>query len=227
MKRIATSMALLIILLGCMAQGGGRGILEFSAGPSFPYGEFSYSQTDYAGSGYAKNGIIMALTFQYRLKAQLGLVAMISGNILGVDESSLAQKYWQPGFAYDWAVESTHWLSIAYLGGLDILLPIYRSDFYFRLLGGLANTRLPGLKGSAYNFQREANSDIAAAWSIGAGLRYQDFEKLTLSFGFDFFVTHPVLDEQWTSDIPSSGSGKIFQNIVIFNVTAGLGFRIF
>ena len=104
---------------------------------------------------------------------------------------------------------------------------MYWSDFYFRLLGGFASTRLPGLSGSAYNFQREVTKDIAAAWSIGVGLNYQSFEKVTLSIGFHFFVTNPVLDELWASDVPPPGSGKIFQNIVIFNLTAGLGLRIF
>jgi len=152
---------------------------------------------------------------------------MISGHIMGADESGLASKYWQPEFGYDWTVESRPWISNAYLGGLDIILPIYRSDFYFRLLGGFASTRLPGLTGSAYNFQREVSKDIAAAWSIGSGLKYQDFDKVTLSIGFDFFVSNPVLDEAWSSDVPPPGSGKIVQNLVIFNLTAALGFRLF
>lgn len=227
MKRTAISMAMLLSLLVCYAQGNGRGTLELSAGPSFPFGEFSYTQTTFEGSGYAQNGISFAISFKYRLKAQLGLVAMISEHILGVDESTIAGKYWQPEFGYNWTVESRPWISSAYLGGLDIILPMYRSDFYFRFLGGFASTRLPGLSGSAYNFQREVTKDLAAAWSIGSGLNYQDFEKVTLSFGFDFFVTNPVLDEAWSSDLTPPGSGKIFQNIVIFKLTAGLGFRIF
>lgn len=220
-------MVLLISLLDSSAQGAGRGLLELSAGPAFPFGDFGHSQPDYEGSGYATTGISMALSFHYRLEAQLALVATISGNVLGVDESSQALNYWQAEFGHDWTLESTQWLVNAYLGGLDIILPLYRSDFYFRLLGGMAYTRLPGLTGSAYNFQREASSDLAAAWSIGAGIRYQDFEKVTLSLGIDFFVTNPVLEERWSSDLPPPGSGKIFQNIVLFNVTAGLGFRIF
>lgn len=227
MKGAATSILLLISLLGCYAQGAGKGLLEISAGPSFPFGDFDRSHTDTEGSGYANNGIYMALSFQYRLKTELALIASVSGTVLGVDESSLAEKYRQPEFGYDWTLESANWLVNAYLGGLDITLPLYRSDFYFRLLGGFAYTRLPGLTGSGYNFQRETSSDLAAAWSIGAGLKYQDFKKVTLSLGFDFFITNPVLDERWSSDIQAPGSATIYQNIVLFNVTAGLGLRIF
>ncbi len=227
MKRITISMALVLTLLASYAQGTRMGTVEISAGPSFPFGEFAYSANTFEGSGYATNGIHLAISFKYRLKAQLGLVAMISEYIMGVDESSMANKYWQPEFGYNWTVESTRWLSNAYLGGLDIILPMHRSDFYFRLLGGIASTRLPGLSSSAYNFQREESKDIAAAWSVGSGLNYQAFEKMTLSIGFDFFISNPVLDEAWSSDLTPPGSGKIFQNIVIFNLTAGLGIRIF
>ena len=227
MKRTAISMALILYLLGCNAQGTGKGTLEFSAGPSFPFGEFSYNHILNAESGYAENGYCLSLVFNYRLKAQLGLVAVISEIFSSVDESGIAVKYWQPEFGYDWTVESTHWISNAYLAGLDIILPIYRSDFYFRLLGGFASTRLPGLTGSAYNFQREVSTDIAAAWSVGSGLTYQYFEKVTLSLRMDFFMTYPVLDEVWFSDIGPPGSGKITQKIGILNLTAGLGFRIF
>jgi len=227
MKRTTTSILLIISLLGCYAQGAGKGLLEFSAGPSFPFGDFDHSHTDYTGSGYANNGIYMALSFQYRLKTELALVASVSGTVLGVDKFSLAEKYRQPEFGYDWSLESENWFVNAYMGGLDILLPMYRSDFFFRLLGGFAYTRLPGLTGSSYNFQRESSSDLAAAWSIGAGLKYQDFEKVTLSLGFDFFVTNPVLEERWSSDIQAPETATIFQNIVLFNVTAGLGLRIF
>lgn len=227
MKRTAISMALILYLLSCHAQGTGKGTLEFSTGPSFPFGEFSYNQVIDAESGYAENGFCLAISFKYRLKAQLGLVAVISGNFLSVDESGIANKYWQPEFGYDWTVESTRWISNAYLTGLDIILPIYRSDFYFRLLGGFASTRLPGLTGSAYNFQREVTTDIAAAWSAGSGLTYQCFDKVTLSLRMDFFVSYPVLDEVWSSDIGPPGSAKITQTIGILNLTAGLGFRIF
>lgn len=227
MKRTLFTLAFLLSFLACFAQGTGRGSLELSLGPVFPFGEFSYSESEFEGSGYARNGMHAALTFKYRLKAHLGLVAMISEHGLRVDESALAMEYWLPGYGYDWSLESQPWLSGAFLGGLDIILPLYRSDFYFRILGGFASTRLPVLRGSDFNFQREASTDIAAAWSVGSGLSYQDFDKVTLSFGLDFFVSNPVLAEEWSSDIVPPQSDKIFQNIVIVKLTAGLGFRIF
>jgi hypothetical protein len=227
MKRIVISLGLILFLLACQAQDIKKGSLEFSLGPAFPFGEFSYKQIRDAESGYAENGISLATSFIYRLKRQFGLVTMISVNISGLDETSIAHKYWQPEFGYDWTLEPSHWISTAYLTGFDIILPMLRSDFNFRLLGGFATTRLPGLSGSAYNFHREASKDNAVAWSAGAGFTYQSFKKVTLSFRMDFFQTYPVLDEVWTSDIGPSGKGKIFQKIGILKLTAGFGFRIF
>jgi hypothetical protein len=226
MKRTAISMALLLSALVFYAQGPVKGTLEFSLGPAFPMADFGNNQVLDEESGFAENGFFLAISFKYRLKAHLGLVATISGNFLPVNETGVANRYGQPGYGFNWTVESTKWISNAYLAGLDIILPIYRADFHFRLLGGLASTWLPGLSGSAFNFQREVSNDIAAAWSVGAGLDYQAFDKVTLSFGFDFFVSNPVLDEIWSSDL-TSGTGKIYRNIVIINLKAGLGFRLF
>jgi len=227
MKRMIISMAMALSLTVCHAQERGKGTLEIAAGPSFPMGEFSYRQSTFEGSGFADPGFSVALSFHYRLKPHMGLVAMVSENILWVDEASVFNKYWQPEFGYDWLVTAEPWSVGACLGGIDIILPLTRSDFYFRLLGGFASTRLPGLTGTTSNFRRETSSDLAAAWGVGSGLNYQDFEKVTLSLVFEIFVTNPVLAESWSSDVLPPGSGKIFQNIVILNLKAGLGLRLF
>lgn len=229
MKRtiISTAMALALSLMVCHAQERGKGTLEIAAGPSFPIGEFSYTRSTFKGSGYADPGFSLALSFQYRIKPQMGLVAMVAENILGVDEARMANKYWQPEFGYDWLVEAEPWRVGSCLAGIDIILPLDRSDFYFRLLGGFASTRLPGLTGTTSNFRRETSSDMAAAWAVGSGLNYQDFEKVTLSIGIEIFVTNPVLEESWSSDVLPPGSGRIFQNLIILNLKAGLGLRLF
>jgi hypothetical protein len=186
MKRILISAALLLSVMVCHAQWDKRAIVEISAGTSYPFGEFSYSSNSFDKSGFAENGLNMAVSFTYRVNAQLGLVASVSERLLGVDEVNIAMKYWIPQYGWNWSVESTCWSSIAYLGGIDIILPVYKSDIQLRLLGGYAATRLPGLTGSAFNFQREATTDMAAAWSVGAGFTYQNFDKVTLSAMLDF-----------------------------------------
>jgi len=226
MKRIAISMALLLSLLVCSAQDSARATLEISGGPSYPFGEFGYNQSIYEMSGYAGNGIGLTVSFHYRLQAQFGLVASVSEYILTVDEFNIAKKYWIPEYGFNWTVESTFWLSNTYMAGIDLILPHPRSDFYFRLLGGLAGTTLPGLTGSSNDFQREKTTTNAGALSVGMGLTYQFYEKIVLSLGIDFFMTYPVLDEVWSSDI-SSFSGKIKQNITLFNLTLGVGLRLF
>ena len=220
-------MALLTSLLTCEAQEIRKGNIELSAGASFPVGEFGYKHADFEGSGFAEYGICLALSFTYRLNAQMGLVARVSENMMGVHETGAGNRYWIPEYGYNWTVESGPWLTTAFLGGLDLIIPLYLSDFYFRLLGGAASARLPRLTGTAYNFIREASSGLAAAWSVGMGVRYQSFKKVTLSFGIDFLVSNHVLDEVWSSDLGASGSGKIYQNMVTFNLRAGLGIRIF
>ena len=226
MKRILISAALLLSVMVCHAQWDKRAIVEISAGTSYPFGEFSYSSNSFDKSGFAENGLNMAVSFTYRVNAQLGLVASVSERLLGVDEVNIAMKYWIPQYGWNWSVESTCWSSNAYLGGIDVILPVYKSDIQLRLLGGYAATRLPGLTGSAFNFQREATTDMAAAWSVGAGFTYQNFDKVTLSAMLDFYMTYPVLDEAWSSDF-DSGSGIIKQNIHLINLSVGLGFRIF
>jgi hypothetical protein len=226
MKRMIISMAMFLSLMVCQAQERGKGTLEIAAGPSFPMGEFSYTQSTFEGSGYAGPGLSLALSFHYRVKPQLGLAAIVSENFLRVDEASVARKYWQPEFGYDWFVEAEPWRVGACLGGIDVILPLVRSDFYFQLLGGFSFTRLPELTGTTSSFRREASSDIAAAWGVGTGLNYQDFEKVTLSLGLEIFVTNPVLAESWSFDV-LTGHGKIFQNIVLVNLKASLGLRLF
>jgi len=226
MKRILISAALLIFIMACQAQWSTRGTLEISMGGSYPVGEFGYSTPTYYKSGFAKNGVNFALSFTYRVNVQLGLVASVSEHLLGVDELSIASRYWIPQYGLNWTVESACWSSNAYMGGIDIILPVYKSDIQLRFLGGYAATRLPGLTGSGFNFQRKATTDIAAAWSAGAGFTYQYFEKITLSVMLDFFMTYPVLDDVWSSDL-DSGSGTLDQDILLVSLTVGMGFRIF
>lgn len=226
MKRFIISTILLFSFISCIAQWSTRATVEISAGGSFPFGEFSYSRFDYAGSGFAENGIALALSFNYRVNGHLGLAASVSEYLLRVDETNVAKKYAIRGTGWNGIVEASNWMSNAYMGGIDIILPIYMSDLNFRLLGGLARTRLPGLAGKTLNFQREATTDTAAAWGAGAGITFQNFHKITLSLRLDFFMTRPALEEIWSSDF-SSGSSKIYQNISIVNLTAGIGFRVF
>ena len=153
-------------------------------------------------------------------------MASVSQYLLGVDEENIALKYWDPRYLWSFEVEATRWMITPFMGGIDIILPIYKSDLNFRLLGGFARTRLPGLTGNQYDFQREATTDIAAAWGIGAGLHNQYLDKITLSLRLDFFMTRPYLEENWSSSF-GSGSRKMSQNVSIVNLTAGLGFRIF
>ena len=226
MKRILISSVLLFSVLTCHAQWSTRGTVEISAGGSFPFGEFGYSSYAQDDIGFAESGVNLAVSFTCRINAQLGLVASVSKHILGVDEVGIADRYWIPPYGWNWTVESTRWMLNAYMGGIDIIVPIYKSDFQLRFLGGLATTRLPGLTGSAYSFRREATTDNSAAWSAGLGFKYQNFEKITLSFMLDFFMANPVLDETWSSSI-DSGSETIKQDIRLINFTLGLGFRIF
>lgn len=226
MKRLVISATLLVSFISCLAQWSTRATVEISTGASFPFGEFAYTNSFDSNSGYAKAGYALAVSFNYRVNDHLGLVALVSRYRLGVDESSIVKQYqsWQTG--WDWEVEATRWKLNAFMGGIDLIVPIYRSDFNFRLLGGMAHTRLPGLTGIGASFEREATSDIAAAWGAGAGLTYEYFDKITLSLRLDFFMTHPVL-EQNLSYYPASDFPDISQNIIIVNLTAGLGFRIF
>ncbi len=227
MIRTLISMLMVFSLLACYAQGPRRGNIELAAGPSFPLGEFSYDISSLEGSGYAKRGFSLDLSFQYRLKDHLGLVAAISGYVSPVNEFGLADKYWQPGFDWAWTIDAEPWISNAYMGGIDIVIPIYRSDFYFRLLGGFAYTRLPELRGSSSNFLREASTDLSSAFRVGSGMKYQNFEKVTLSLELDVFVSHPVLEDSWSSDAQTPTSSKIFQNMVIVSLKAGMGLRLF
>jgi hypothetical protein len=226
MKRILISAALLLSVMVCHAQWSTRGTVEISMGGSYPVGEFGYSTPTYYKSGFAKSGINFTLSFTYRVNAQLGLLASVSEHLLGVDELSIATRYWIPQYGWNWTVESSCWSSNAYMGGIDIILPVYKSDIQLRFLGGYAATRLPGLTGSAFGFQRKATTDIAGAWSAGVGFTYQYFEKITLSVMLDFFMTYPVLDEVWSSEL-DSGSGVIEQDILLVNLTVGLGLRVF
>jgi hypothetical protein len=56
-------------------------------------------------------------------------------------------------------------------------------------------------------------------------IAYQEFDKITLLFRPDFFMTYPVQEEIWSSDYVSE-SGKISQNITIVSLTAALVFRV-
>ena len=125
MERLIILTALLFSVMAGLAQWSSRATIEFSAGGSFPIGEFAYSRFDYEESGFAEAGIALAV-----------------------------------------------------------------------------------------------------AWSAGAGYTYQYAEKITLSLRLDFFMTHPVLEDNWSSDF-STGSYKISYKLSIVNLTAGLGFRIF
>lgn len=228
MKRMTLSVSLLLSFMLCHAQGPGNGLIELKIGPGFPWGDFGNSQVMNEESGYAETGLSYGLSFHYRLQAHLGLVATVSRLRIPVDEEGLANKYRQLFGGYGFpTIDADPWIIHSYLAGLDIILPIYRTDFHFRLLGGMASTRLPGVSGNNHSLRREASRDLAVAWSVGGGLTYQCFRKMTLSINVDLFNTRPHLSEEWSPAGGFSKSMKESHKIAIFQLTAGLGFRIF
>lgn len=226
MKKTACSVILFCLALTAVAQGSKNGVLEFSLGPAFPMGDFSYYDPDYELSGYAEKGFHLESLLKYRMNAHLGLTAMLSGNFMGVDETRLVNSYWSWEYPFNTAADATPWRFMAFLGGIDLIFPIYRSDFYLRALGGLAYTRTPELTGTAGYFVREASTDVAAAWCVGSGLSYECFPKATLSVGINLLNSRPYLMDEWSVG-SQSFSRKISQNILVLQVTAGLGIRIF
>ena len=175
-------------------------------------------------SDYVETGINLGLSFNYRLNAHLGLLASLSRFVLPVDEAGLSYEIFRSPSS---GLDSDPWIINSYLAGLDIILPIYRSDFHFRILGGMASTRLPAMEGIMNSFRREESKDLAAAWSVGSGIRYQCFDKVTLSLCIDMFNTRPYLEDVWTYGSGSSGSQEYSPKVVVVHVSAALGFRIF
>jgi subtilisin family serine protease len=217
--------------------------LNFSAGPSFPIGEFASNDINNPGSGYAKIGGKGEISLGINLTPTIGLMTefFLSSNGTNVDNYSDYLNTVYTG--YNWGIESKRWNIYGIFTGLSFRTPIKKDVFVFiRAYGGYINSKSPGLifTGDSGNvtgtLEIESSSTSAMTYKLTGGLEFKTDDRFSVCGIIEYIGSKPKFNNVKTSTnffnnatgtYISSGESKssFDQTLSLFNI--GIGFKYF
>jgi opacity protein-like surface antigen len=210
-KQILFALLCLLLLQCSYAQKeDNRDLVSFSAGASFPTGNFSSSNPSNKLAGYAKAGIAINFSFEHPLNRTIGLAAMLSGEKNGLNTAAFARQFQTTGIYFDfntprhypdWVVEKKSWYRESLLAGITQQFPIAKNNklsFGIRELIGAVYVQSPKLYASSSTdtaFAILTQSSAAAfgfCYLLGAGIKYTCTKNMVLLFNADYSGATPV-----------------------------------
>jgi len=215
MKKLLVLVTALIVVLAVTAQENKvqkdlKSYLAFSAGPSFPAGDFASANENNEDAGYAKTGININLRYGINLAKYAGVEIMGMDGFHKLDNSLLG----------DVGAKLDHYQYYGLMAG-----PAFREggdnvEFSARFLAGFANTNSPKLVVSNETIMKE-DWVGTFAWSTGAELRYNFNKKVFFLLKTDYSEMRP----EFTVTIGNERiTDKRRMSIVNVNLGAGLRF---
>jgi hypothetical protein len=217
--------------------------LNFSAGPSFPIGEFASNDINNPGSGYAKIGGKGEISLGINLTQNIGLMTefFINSNGTKVDNYTEYLNSVYPG--YSWGIESKRWNIYGLFTGLSFRTPVKKNVFFFlQAFGGFINSTSPGLIFTADSgnisgtLEIESASTSAMTYKLTSGLEFKMDNRFSICGIVEYIGSKPKFNNVKTSTnfynnatgtyISSSESKSSFdQTFSLFNI--GIGFKYF
>lgn len=217
MKKLLVLVTAVLVSIGVTAQENMvqremKSLLAFSAGPSFPVGDFASTNINNEDAGFSKTGVNFNLTYNYKFVKTAGVAVSAFYGFNNIDKKILQNVQ---GFNVD------HFKYFGITAG-----PVFsqelgpKASIDFRLMGGVARANSPRM---VYQGETVLSEDWATgfAWNGGVDVRMDLTKKSFLVLRTDYFQTKP----EFLVDIFNASAEKAFQKITVLNVTAGIGFK--
>ena len=197
-----------------LGQSTRKGLLELSAGPTFPVGNFAKKDID-PSSGHAKAGQFASVSYSHLLGKRFGLTGMLHAQrnpiAAGAMASSFEQlKVWEliygsslslqpnqpPYRTYnDWQVEKGSWLLGTLLAGGYGLFPLSgdnKISLTTKAVIGVMYTKSPNVEArtvtntSIVQLQQGSQSAFGPAYLLSVGTKYNCTKRISLLISFEF-----------------------------------------
>lgn len=194
MKHYIISLLFVLIttLVYCQQESGYVGI---RGGVVAPYQELGAGiSTEY--NGFVSTGGQLVIEGSYFYSSNIGVGALISGNILCVDEKAYAHQFMKNNCLYsDVTVDSEYYYTSSFAGGLCFRAPINQTIITLtgKLMAGVFWVRTPNILfnyhysnvASLSVFQKTENqSNFVIYYSLGSN--FQVWDKVGLNVNLDY-----------------------------------------
>jgi hypothetical protein len=217
MKKLLVLVAAVLVSIGVTAQENKvqrelKSFLAFSAGPSFPVGDFASANENNENAGFAKTGVNFNLTYNYKFVKTSGVGVSAFYGFNNIDKKILQNVQ---------GLDVDHFKYLGITAG-----PVFshelgtKASVDFRLMGGVARANSPRM---VYQGETILTEDWATAfaWNGGIDVRMDLTKKSFVVLRTDYFQTKP----EFLVDIFNVSAEKGFQKITVLNITAGIGFK--
>ncbi len=244
MKRYISIISSITLLLSlsisnAMSQEG-EVYVSIGAGVSIPLEEYSNTDFDDEGSGFATTGGAFNINFGYRLNEYISLSGLLSGGVNRYDYIKLQEWLTNENAETlpetSWVVESKNWGLGGFMAGVTGSLPIVTNTFFIeaRALAGFMYTYSPtidvtgketGVEDKKINIEQSA----AISWSLdaGIGLRYNRSRKHYFILNADYLMTEPYFtDVRTNTNFGVERDEAYTQKISTVNITIGIGYIV-
>jgi len=165
---------------------------KVSAGPSFPFGNYSSKNLKNSKSGFAKTGQQVNISYTYKLTKKVGLTASLYAQRNPVDGKALARQFSEQDFAVpisfgnstntgapqpftsvyysNWRFDKHAWLAASFLAGAAVELPFNKNEnlsFIANAMIGIIGVKSPELQGTSTTDTTNASVHQNSASAFG------------------------------------------------------------
>jgi hypothetical protein len=225
------TLLLLLFSMVTYCQAQDKGYIGLSVGPSFPMGDYGSSSINNEHAGLAETGLMIDLSFGYKLGKNFGIAALVRGQSNPIDEDAF-DIFSLYGLSY--TIQADAWSLGNYMVGGYLSVPVTEGKISFdsRVLVGVANATSPELTitisdGYSTEWVRQnSESGTSFAFLLGAGFKFNVGPKICLLTNIDYSSTDAEMDVTSTSSQGDVETGKIEQTMATFNISVGFGIRL-
>jgi opacity protein-like surface antigen len=204
-----------------------KSFIVLHAGPSFPVGDFSSTNTDNLDAGFAKTGVNINLTYGYEYQKNLGVVASLLYNRNPLNKGGVAYKDETSGQQV--VLNLDHWQFYGVAAGPMLTFNIgEKVNTDFKVMVGAVNANAPKISYQGVALTNDA-WNVAPVYMAGLSVRINAGKNIFIMAGADYMYLRPTLKYEFSniiaSQIPSNYSDYFKQKMSVVNVTAGVGFK--
>jgi len=243
---ILTLLSLLCLSFPARAQDSShRSQLSLSLGLSLPHGDYWSTNFNNDAAGYATQGLVFDLAYDYRFHPMLGFTAMMRSGAHGFDIYAHARDWSDylssstPGTRAMVDVQSGAYSAGGLLAGMYASVPLLENlQFQPRVLLGLGTASLPHqvMEASAgttprLTVIRAPAATFSFAWILGASAQLDLTQKIFGRLSLDAYGTNARWRavQEWSighaTGTVTSRFYDHYRDIRTMNISAGLGLR--
>ena len=235
MKKLITTVIVIISCIMYSYAQGQKGYIGISAGPNLPVGE--YASTDFSSdaAGWAKLGVNIDISFAYQFgEGNLGIAALLRGQVNPTDAQAMEDFYNNSFSGANWTVNGESWkLGGLLLGGYGSFPISEKTSFDTRVMAGFLNSALPSFTVTATNdgstgwYKHESVTAISFAYLAGVGLKFDISPKLYLLTNVDYWASNPKFkDVKITASDGTTSTDSFEPGIGSFSVSVGIALKL-